>query len=81
MIFPFEVEGQPEGGERAGRAFAEAVAINLATARNLRILSIPEDMHAMREGLVEQANAASRRGAGRLVRGSVRRGLARPRRQ
>ncbi len=41
LILPMEVRGQTDGGEYAGRAFAEAMAINLAQAKEVRVLPVP----------------------------------------
>ena len=41
-VIPFEVQGQDEGADHVGRAFAESLAINLAQAEDLRLLDVPE---------------------------------------
>ena len=42
LILPMEVRGQAEGGDYVGRAFAEALAVNLAQSKNLNVLAVPE---------------------------------------
>ena len=41
LILPMEVRGQTEGAEYFGRAFAEAIAVNLAQAVDLKVMPVP----------------------------------------
>jgi tetratricopeptide (TPR) repeat protein/TolB-like protein len=41
LVTPPEVIGQAEGAEHAGRAFAAAIAVNLARAKSLHLLPVP----------------------------------------
>jgi serine/threonine protein kinase/tetratricopeptide (TPR) repeat protein len=40
LVAPLEVVGQSEGAEYAGRAFAQAIAVNLAPSRSLHVLPV-----------------------------------------
>jgi len=73
LIVPLEVRGQQDGADYVGRAFAEALAANLAPARNLRILPVPSrGVEAHSDPLAPSAAARSV-GAGRLLTGSITR--------
>jgi eukaryotic-like serine/threonine-protein kinase len=70
LVLPLEVRGQQEGAEGVGRAFAEAVAVHLAQAANLRVLPVPDPASLLRRA-EDPAQAALVRGAGRVLAGSV----------
>src|SRR5262249_2710409 len=42
LVLPMEVRGQGEGADDAGRAFAEAVSVDLAQRQDLSILPVPQ---------------------------------------
>jgi eukaryotic-like serine/threonine-protein kinase len=73
LVLPMEVRGQNEGGDYVGRAFAEAIAVNLAQSKDLKVLPVPEGSQSAAAGTEDHAAAARRLGAGRLVTGSVAR--------
>ncbi len=73
LILPLEVRGQSEGAEYAGHAIAEAIAVNLAQARNLKILPVPEASEFAESGALERSRRALTMGAGRLLAGSMTR--------
>ena len=67
LILPMEVRGQTEGAEYFGRAFAEAIAVNLAQAVDLKVMPVPA---ASPE---DESEAAREIGAGRLLTGAITR--------
>ena len=69
LIIPMEVRGQAEDAEYLGRAFAEAIAIQLTQARDLKVLPVADDVEAQ-TGIRARAREA---GAGRVVTGAVSR--------
>jgi serine/threonine-protein kinase len=73
LVFPFEVRGQAEGAEYVGRSLAEALAINLAQAHELRVLPVPQKGEIEGVGALARARAAERVGAGRLLAGAITR--------
>jgi serine/threonine-protein kinase len=73
LILPMEVRGQVEGAEFAGRAFAEALAVNLAQTRGVHVLPVPMAGEMPASGMLERARAAVDAGAGRLVVGALTR--------
>ena len=73
MILPLEVRGQVEGARFAGRAFAEALAVNLAQSRNVRVMPVPAGTEASASAMLGRAPAAWLSGAGRLVIGALTR--------
>ena len=73
LIPPFEVRDRQEGAEYVGRAFAEALAANLAPARNLKILPVPRQPLRGHSDLLGPAREARALGAGRLLAGSLTR--------
>lgn len=73
LIMPFEVRGQTEGAEYVGRAFAEAIAVNLAQWKNLTVLPVPEAVDMGSTGGPHKVDAAIKLGAGRLLSGSLTR--------
>lgn len=67
LILPFLVHGQPDDSQSTGVAVAEAIAVNLARARELTILPLPET-----SGSATEAMALARSsGAGRVLRGTL----------
>ena len=73
LCLPFETVGQEEGGGYLGRAFAEALAINLSQAKDLQVLPVPSDEELKGVGSLARIRAAAELGAGRLLYGSMRR--------
>ncbi len=73
LVFPLEVRGLAEGAEYLGRSFAEAIAVNLAQARELHVLPVPQAGEMEGVGALARAKAALRVGAGRLITGAVTR--------
>lgn len=71
LIAPMEVRGQTEGTAYLGRAFAEAIAVNLALA-GLKVLPVP-DPAELATGAMERAQVAREHGAGRMLTGAVTR--------
>ena len=61
------MRGQTEGAEYFGRAFAEAIAVNLAQAVDLKVMPVPTTSPE------EQFEAAREIGAGRLLTGAITR--------
>jgi len=73
LITPMEVRGQTEGAEYVGRAFAEAIAVNLSRAKGLSVLPVPEAEELETRGSQPRARAAAGAGAGRLLTGALTR--------
>lgn len=73
LVLPLEVHGQAEGAEDAGRAFAEAVAVNLAQASQTSVLPVPLRQELRTGTTMGLKKLAERLGAGRLVIGSLAR--------
>ncbi len=73
LILPMEIRGQVEGPEYAGRAFAEALAVNLAQAKSLNVLPVPEVGELARGGPLTHVEAARNLRAGLLLSGALRR--------
>lgn len=73
LILPLEVRGQAEGAEYVGRAFAEAIAVNLAAVKGLSVLPIPDRSGSGRRGVSEDALAARRVRAGSFLTGALTR--------
>lgn len=71
LIVPMEVRGQNEGSAYLGRAFAEAIAVNLALA-GLKVLPVPEATE-LGAGAMDRAEVARGHGAGRMLTGAVTR--------
>jgi len=71
LIAPLEVLGQQEEADYVGRAFAEALAANLAPARNLKILPVPAKSTDEPSDLLAPSRSARSLGAGRLLTGSI----------
>lgn len=68
-----EVRGQGEGADDAGRAFAEAVAVDLAQRQELSILPVPQLREIAARTSSQLAGQAAHLGAGRIVTGSLTR--------
>ncbi len=73
LILPMEVRGDFAGAGYAGRAFSESVAMNLAQAKGLRVLAVPDDSDPVGPAAQRRAGIVARSGAGRLVTGAVTR--------
>ncbi len=73
LVLPMEVRGQADGAAYAGRAFAEAIAVNLVQSKQLKVLPVPAE--APREGSHPRglARAAREAGAGAFLTGSLTR--------
>ncbi len=71
LIVPMEVRGQNEGSAYLGRAFAEAIAVNLALA-GLKVLPVP-DATELGTGAMDRSQVAREHGAGRMLTGAVTR--------
>ena len=71
LIVPMEVRGQNEGSAYLGRAFSEAIAVNLALA-GLKVLPVP-DSSELASGAMDRADAARQHGAGRMLTGAITR--------
>ncbi len=70
LILPLEVRGQSEGADYVGRAFAEALAVSLAQARDLKVLPVPATGQ-MGPDPSAPSRAALGAGAGRLLTGAL----------
>jgi tetratricopeptide (TPR) repeat protein/TolB-like protein len=73
LILPMEVRGQVRDADFAGRALAEALAVNLAQAAGVRVMPVPATGELWNVGAVGRARAALLAGAGRLVLGALTR--------
>jgi tetratricopeptide (TPR) repeat protein len=73
LILPLHVAGQTEESAYPERAFAEAIAVNLAQSKNLTVLPVAGDSDLGRAGPLQRAAAAARLGAGRLLTASLTR--------
>jgi tetratricopeptide (TPR) repeat protein/predicted Ser/Thr protein kinase len=73
LILPMEVRGQSEGAEYVGRAFSEAIAINLSQAKDLHVLAVPPRIPGTQEDPLAPARAAKALGAGRILSGALTR--------
>ena len=73
LVVPMEVVGQTAGSDFIGRAFAEAIAVNLSQAKGLSVLPVPRlstaDMRD-RDALIRSAQAS---GAARILVGTLTR--------
>jgi len=69
LIMPLKVLGQPQGAEYVGLAFAQALAVDLAQAAELKVLPVPE---SVRDVTHDRAMRLARvAGAGRVVVGEL----------
>jgi len=73
LIPPMEVRGQLEGADYAGRAFAEALAVNMTQAQNLTVLPVPGPGELGETMGLKQVDAARRVQAGLMLTGAVSR--------
>lgn len=73
MILPMDVYGQTQGAEYVGYAFAQAVAVNLATVHEVRVLPVPRSSELAGASSQARAQTALDSGAGRVVMGSLTR--------
>jgi TolB-like protein len=73
LVFPVEVRSDTPGAEYLGRSLAEAIAVNLAEVRELKVLPVPQSSEIEGIGALARAEAARKVGAGRLLTGAVTR--------
>jgi len=73
LILPLDVRGQAEGAEYAGRAFAEALAVNLARLKGVSVLPVPSSGLPREADSLASARAAREAGAGRVLGGALTR--------
>ncbi len=73
LVMPLEVRGQTEGTEYLGRSLAEAIAVNLADAKSLRVLPLPTAEELSGKSALDLAAVARTHGAGRMLTGSFMR--------
>ncbi len=73
LILPMEVRGQVRDADFAGRALAEALAVDLAQATGVHVMSVPATGELWNAGTMGRARAALLTGAGRLVVGAITR--------
>ena len=73
LVMPLEVRDQKEGADYVGWAFAEAIAVNLAQARTLRVLPVARVARQTTSNTISESTAARNMGAGRLLTGSLMR--------
>ncbi|MBC7792235.1 MAG: tetratricopeptide repeat protein, partial [Clostridia bacterium] len=70
LVLPFETRG--ETNEYLGRAFAEALAVNLALTGTIKVLPVPAQTE-LGTTAMDRASLARDHGAGRLVTGAITR--------
>ncbi len=73
LILPMEIRGQADGADYLGRAFAEAIAVNLVQSKELRVLPVPAAGPEGKSDALGPAKAAREVGAGRLLTGALTR--------
>ena len=73
LVLPMEVRGQVRDADFAGRAFSEALAVNLAQTRGVNVMPVPAAGEAEAARTSDRTQAALRAGAGRLVLGALTR--------
>ncbi len=73
LVVPMEVRGENSGADYLGRAFAEAIAINLALDGTLKVLPVPTEDELTKVGSLQRATLARKTGAGKLITGSITR--------
>ena len=74
LVLPLEIRGQSDSdADYVGRAFAEALAVNLAEIKELRVLPVPEVGEVGSSGALDRARAAQELGAGLLLTGAITR--------
>jgi tetratricopeptide (TPR) repeat protein/TolB-like protein len=73
LVWPMEVRGQVQGAEFAGRAFAEAVSLDLAQSSALHVMPVPSAGEMPAPGSAGRARAARELGAERYVTGAITR--------
>lgn len=71
LVLPMEFLGQADGGDYAGRAFAEAMAINLAQAEGLTVLPVPKIGNLGGSGGIDLSRVARQMGADLVLTGSL----------
>ena len=73
LILPMEVRGQEEGAAYVGRAFAEALAVNLVQIETIQVLPVPDAGELGVGGTMARSRAAMEMGAGWLLTGALTR--------
>ncbi len=73
LIVPLDVYGVNQGAEYVGYAFAQAMAVNLATVPLLKVAPVPRAAEVTGQSSTQRTTAALDAGAGRLVTGSLTR--------
>ncbi len=73
LILPMEVRGQTEGADYAGRAFAEAIAVNLVPLKQLKVLPVPAAVPKEQSEPLSPSKAAREVGAELLITGALTR--------
>lgn len=73
IIAPMEVRGQKTEADYVGRAFAEAIAVNLAQSSQFKVLPVPMSSELDAAGAFGRAAKAQKLGAGKLLTGAVTR--------
>lgn len=73
LVMPMEIYGQEEGADYLGYAFSQALAVNLAPAKNFKVLPVPQVSEVQGTSSDKAAASALQRGAGRLLIGSLTR--------
>ena len=71
LILPLKIRGQQENADYLGHAFAEAIAVELAQAKDLNVLPVPDGGELDVSGTQEGVRTARTMGAGLLLSGSV----------
>lgn len=73
LIMPLDVVGKDKEAGYIGRAFAEALAVNLAQSKDLTVLPVSEDPDLAQVNGLRRVEAARKLGAGSLLMGSLTR--------
>jgi len=73
LIPPMEVRGQVDGADYAGRAFAEALAVNLTQVKDLTVLPVPEPGEPGERKDLSRVDAAREVRAGLMLTGALSR--------
>jgi tetratricopeptide (TPR) repeat protein/tRNA A-37 threonylcarbamoyl transferase component Bud32 len=71
LILPLKIRGQQENADYLGHAFAEAIAVELAQAKDLNVLPVPDEGELDESGSLDRVRTARAMGAGLLLSGSV----------
>src|SRR5262249_34823610 len=73
VVFPFEIVGGPPNTAYLGHMFADAITVNLAPAKDLSVLPVPDLPSTAAGSLQRRCGDARSLGAGRLVLGRATR--------